>query len=353
MKNIKRANGTGSVYRISGNRRHPYAVVVTVGWVGTKQQRRILGTFSDYDEALLILAEHQKKTLPLSASVVFRDVYEQWSSRYFPELASSSQAVYRAAFNNSKEIYDIPFDSINVDTLEKCICSAGVGYESARAMKKLYSRMFNYAVPRGMAKTNPAQYIDIRSLPVKQGKTLKRKPFTDDEITQLFSDANDSDFCKTVCMLIYSGLRISEFLNLKKEDCHLEEYWIQIRESKTAAGIRQVPIADKTFRFWNYFLEKEHDGHSLLYFNNRDYSGRSGYDAYYGRKNSPWRTYFSLSGHSHTVHETRHTCETMLRRAEVYPAKIDAILGHSGSSLGERVYTHLTISDLIPEINKI
>ena len=353
MKPFKRSNGTGSVYKLSGNRRHPYAAIVTTGWDENKQQRKLLGTFSDYDEALLALADYQKRHLNKSSSVVFRDVYIQWSSRHFPELAPSSQAVYRAAFNNSKEIYDIPFDTINVDTLEKCICSADVGYESARSMKKLYSRMFNYAMPRGMAQTNPAQYIDIRSLPVKQGKTLERKPFTDSEIKQLFTDATTSDFCKTVCMLIYSGLRISEFLNLKKEDCHPKEQWIQVEVSKTAASIRQVPIADKTIGFWQYFFEKEHDDYSLIYFNDRGYSGRSGYDAYYGRKNSPWRRYFSSFDHKHTVHETRHSCETMLRRAEVYPTKIDAILGHAGSSLGERVYTHLTISDLIPEINKI
>ncbi|MCR5012054.1 MAG: tyrosine-type recombinase/integrase [Lachnospiraceae bacterium] len=353
MKCFKRSNGSGSVYKLSGNRRRPYVAVITTDWNGEKQQRKLLGTFSEYDEAILVLADYQKSSAVSSSTILFRDVYEQWSIRYFPELSQSSCAVYRAAFNNSKDIHDTPFANINVDTLEKCICSADVGYESARSMKKLYSRMFKYAVPRGFAIANQAQYIDIHSLPLKSKKPLERRAFTDKEIYQLFEDAIRSDFCKVVCMLIYSGLRISEMLNLKKCDCHIDERWIYVSISKTTAGIRQVPIADKTLSFWKYFFYRKQDCDYLLYFDGRCYNGRRGYDAFYGKRNSPWRTYFSSFDITHTVHETRHSCETMLRRAEVYPTKIDAILGHSGSSLGERVYTHLTITDLIPEINKI
>jgi hypothetical protein len=53
------------------------------------------------------------------------------------------------------------------------------------------------------------------------------------------------------------------------------------------------------------------------------------------------------------IHETRHTCPTMLAAAEVYDAKIARILGHSGKSIAENVYTHLDIQELIEAINKI
>lgn len=41
------------------------------------------------------------------------------------------------------------------------------------------------------------------------------------------------------------------------------------------------------------------------------------------------------------IHETRHTCSTMLHEAEIYPAKITRILGHTGKTIAENVYTHL------------
>ena len=53
------------------------------------------------------------------------------------------------------------------------------------------------------------------------------------------------------------------------------------------------------------------------------------------------------------IHETRHTCPTMLAAAEVYDAKIARILGHSGKSIAENAYTHLDIQELIEAINKI
>jgi integrase len=53
------------------------------------------------------------------------------------------------------------------------------------------------------------------------------------------------------------------------------------------------------------------------------------------------------------IHETRHTCATMLAAAEVYDAKINRILGHSGKTVAENVYTHLDIQELIEAINMI
>lgn len=53
------------------------------------------------------------------------------------------------------------------------------------------------------------------------------------------------------------------------------------------------------------------------------------------------------------IHETRHTCSTLLHEAEIYPAKINRILGHSGKTTAENVYTHMDIEELIEAINKI
>ena len=53
------------------------------------------------------------------------------------------------------------------------------------------------------------------------------------------------------------------------------------------------------------------------------------------------------------IHETRHTCSTMLHEAEIYPAKIARILGHTGKTIAENAYTHLDIQELVEAINKI
>ena len=67
---------------------------------------------------------------------------------------------------------------------------------------------------------------------------------------------NSNVYIQIILMLIYSGVRISEFLDLLKENVNLDEKWFDIIDSKTSAGIRRVPIAEKTFEFFKYWMDK-------------------------------------------------------------------------------------------------
>ncbi len=51
-------------------------------------------------------------------------------------------------------------------------------------------------------------------------------------------------------MLIYNGVRISELLDLKKGNVHLDKQYFDVIDSKTGNGIRKVPIADKVLDFY-------------------------------------------------------------------------------------------------------
>ena len=55
----------------------------------------------------------------------------------------------------------------------------------------------------------------------------------------------ENKYYQIILMLLYNGVRISEFLNLKKENVHLDEQYFDVISSKTENGIRKVPIADK------------------------------------------------------------------------------------------------------------
>ena len=65
---MKNANGTGSIIKLSGNRRRPYAVKITTGYtVEGKQVRKIIGYFSSKKEALNCLLEfNQNKNMFLN-----------------------------------------------------------------------------------------------------------------------------------------------------------------------------------------------------------------------------------------------------------------------------------------------
>ena len=56
----------------------------------------------------------------------------------------------------------------------------------------------------------------------------------------------------------------------------------------------------------------------------------------------------------HTPHDTRHTCISLLTKADVNPTTMKKIVGHKGAmSLTVKVYTHMDYQILLDTINKI
>lgn len=54
----------------------------------------------------------------------------------------------------------------------------------------------------------------------------------------------------------------------------------------------------------------------------------------------------------HTPHDTRHTCISLLTKADVNPTTIKKIVGHKGAmSLTGKVYTHMHYQTLLDAIN--
>lgn len=50
----------------------------------------------------------------------------------------------------------------------------------------------------------------------------------------------------------------------------------------------------------------------------------------------------------HTPHDTRHTCISLLTKADVNPTTIKKIVGHKGAmSLTKKVYTHMDYQTLL------
>lgn len=55
----------------------------------------------------------------------------------------------------------------------------------------------------------------------------------------------------------------------------------------------------------------------------------------------------------HRPHDTRHTCISLLTMAGVDDRIIKKIVGHSGKTVTEMVYTHFEIAPLLEAINMI
>ena len=148
-----------------------------------------------------------------------------------------------------------------------------------------------------------------------------------------------------ILSMVIGGL-IGELLDLKKEDVHLNERWFYVRESKTDAGIREVPIAEKIVPLFEYWLQRDCE-YLICTPENEHFLYRNYYDSYW----TPLMN--SLSLDKHRPHDTRHTCISLLTEAGVDERIIKKIVGHKGQGVTETVYTHIELPYKLEAINKI
>ena len=349
---MKLANGVGSVYKLSGNRRNPYIVRKTVGWdIDTKTDKRkqlyiTIGYATTRAKGLEMLMEYNKNPYDIEAAkITFAEVYEKWSAEKFPTISNSNAKSYKASYNCCTELHNRIFKELKLTDLQGVVTTCGKNHPTLRKLKVLFSQMYEYAMKYEICVKDYSEYVDIVKFKSRNPNKIDRSPFSKQEIDALWVQKNNI-YAQIVLMLIYCGVRISELLDLKCENVNIEEHYFKVVESKTENGIRVVPIHDKTYPFFKKwyddgceYLLHTPDGEHFVY--------RNYYDSY-------WTPVMELIGCSHKPHDTRHTCISMMTEKEVSPTLIEKVVGHSGAmSLTERVYTHINIQELLEAINKI
>ena len=108
-KPMKRANGTGSVTKVSGNRRKPYQVMVTIDWTEEgKQKRKSLGYFKTLGKAIAALENFNENPYDISGGkATFSEVYEKWSEQHFTEISDSNINGIKAAYKRCEHLYNL------------------------------------------------------------------------------------------------------------------------------------------------------------------------------------------------------------------------------------------------------
>lgn len=346
-------NGYGSVIKLSGKRRNPYLVRKTAGWHYDKEKDKqvqdylIIGYAPTKAEGLQMLAEYNKNPFDVAASkITFQEVYEKWSESKFPTISDSNVKGYAASYKLCAALYNKVFKDIRLIDLQYVVDNCGKNYPTLRKLKVLFSQMYEYAMKNDICGKDYSEYVDIVKFKDRNPNKMDRNKFSREEVERLWRQKDDK-YYQIVLMLIYTGVRISELLDLKKSDVHIKEQYFDVVSSKTENGIRKVPIADKVLPFFISWFN-DTDSHYLLHTENGEkFKYRNYYDSYF----NPLMEQLGLT---QTPHCCRHTCISMLAEAHVDQTTIKKIVGHSGAmTLTEKVYTHLDIEELINAINKI
>ena len=290
-KALKRANGTGTVYKLQGRRRRPWAAA---------KSRTIIGYYETKTAALEALSRLAGRSLDDRYNMTFENVFEAWKEEHYKEITDAGRASYNRAFDVFAPLHKKKFRELRTADFQAVLDPyMGQSHSTVSKHKQLITQMSAWAMREELITTNFAKFVRIPEN-VKKEKEI----FSDADIEKL--EVDNSEAAKIILMLIYTGMRIGELFALPLENYH--ETYVVGGEKTEAGRNRVIPIKPEGRGYFQYFA-KQSDGPLLL----------SGYTGQRIPNNFRKRDYYPLLDRlgieRKTPHATRHTYASRARRA--------------------------------------
>ena len=340
---MKNANGEGSVYKLKEKRRKPWVASVTVGYEEGKQKRKVLGTFLTKKEAQIELLAYLDNPMLFSGKT-FKEIKELWYQGYKKNVSSVTLNNITIQLKKLDVFDNIKIKDLKLHILQKFFDDMNTSYGTKYYVRSILNMIFEFSMKNELIENNKIKFIELG----KNEKVIQRKIFTTEEIDILFNNLNsENKFVKKMTygtlILIYTGLRVGELINLKTKDVDLDKNIISIIASKTEAGIRKIPISKKIIDLFRANIDYTKE---FFFPNNRG----SKY-MYINFKFQFDKMLDLLDLDKHTIHDTRHTFATLLNNANANSTSIIKLIGHSDFSTTENIYTHKDIEELRKAVN--
>lgn len=339
----RRRKGTGTVYKVSGNRARPWAAVTGGG--------KLLGYFAESCDAVNALDTYNANALPDDRALwTFEDVYDGWRPDHFKTIEKKSQQSYSNAYNTAKALHHRRFSDLKTDDYQKIIDQLEANGKSRSLCEKqrqLFSQLCDYAMSLDIIDKNYSKFLKLKS-----AEETEKRIFTDSEISRIAAMTTDKrlgEIAKITVVLICTGLRINELLMTRTENVHLKERYFVTGEKTEAGKNRAVPI-DKSA--YPYFVE-------WMTGNNSEWllpSAKGGPRDQNNIRKSFNSLMKKLGIEGATLHSTRHTAASRWAKQKVNPEITKKFLGHADISTTLNIYTHtdlpqiLAAADTIPPI---
>lgn len=332
-QNVKsRGNGTGTAFKLPSGK---WRVEVTLGY-DEKCHRRIYKTKSGFKtkkEALEYIPT-LKNIQNQPINVKFNKVYQEWSARKYLKLSQSKITAYKIAYNKCKPLEYMIMSDIRTRDIQAVVDADKAGYYPKRDIKTLCNLMFKYAIQEDYALKNYAVFVELPPVPKST-----REAFSKNEIKNIWNDYNEgNEFTGYILILIYTGIRLGELQNIKKEHIFLDKNYI-IGGIKTEAGknreiiihpevkpIVEIIYSDRKIKL----LEMSEDNFYEKYYETLERAGT--------RRLTP--------------HCCRHTCVTLMVETGLPPEIIKSIVGHEDYQTTLE-YTHISLDEKIKAMNNI
>ena len=350
---MRNKNGYGSVVKLSGNRRKQFWIRKTIGFNEKGHPvYQTIGYAETREEGNLILAQYNNDPWDIDrVKITLDELFELWKEKKMNKLATNTASVMKSSYKHIKKLGNMRYKEIKAYHMQDTIDHCGKSYAVQGAIKTLWWHLDKLAKEMDISHNG---YSDLlTSAPVPE---TSRTRFTDEEIKniwELYEKAQagedlgnpriEPELIDTILILIYSGFRITELLEMKTEDVNLEEGYFKGGLKTQAGKNRIVPIHSLIRPMVEKRIKQGHE--HLITFKNKKITGNL-----YRQKFAYIVGHFGMDK---TPHECRHTFESLLDSAGANRRCIDLMMGHKSKDTGNRVYNHKTIQELKDNIELV
>lgn len=221
-------------------------------------------------------------------------------------------------------------------------------------LKTIFNGIFRLALENDLINVDYSRYLEKNAT----AKQTSRSIFTHSEIKCLWKNLeltlpladgsrhhyNDVRLVDTVLIMLYSGIRIGELLEIQTAHIDLKKQIIDLHGTKTKAAHRILPLHKDIVplvaaRIHGKYLIETENGQPIIY------------DTY---KKRFFDLLMSTLKMQHKPHDCRHTFISGMDSCGISAGSVilKRIVGHANSDVTES-YTHKNIRQLLTAINKL
>lgn len=334
----RRGNGLGSVYRQPCG---TWAAEVTIGFYvedgKTKRKRKKKKGFTTKKEAILYLEQLREEKMQ-DKKIRFCDLWAEFEP-HLEDISKTRRDSYNIAWSKISPLIAHKYIAdITTKDLIRIAEDVAPTFYPRKDVKSVLSALYKLALQDDAIDRNRALEI-----PLPQHQTAEREVLTDDEIGALWADwnATKDKTSATALIMLYTGMRPAEILNVTLDLIHLDEHYMYGGLKTEKGKNRKIIIPDKLAPVISE-LTKSATKKRLLYYCHRT----SFYDAFQ-LKRAELHIRDCISPYC-----CRHTYITRLTALNVSPAMLQELAGHEDYDTTLN-YTHLSVADRLQAVNQL
>lgn len=365
---MKRANGTGTIVKLKGNRRKPWFAKVTNGYrndgqpiqqaICNEKGEKYFSTRVEAEETLIWWNKNRDSINTAKLSYTFKQLYDEWVSIFVPtkeersimrktheaikgKLGLSNAMGLLAAANKFKPLWNRKYSSIRLNDFQQIIYATEGKKTKLVDMRNLIIKLDAYALGEDIIQKGYGTLLKIEY----DDSEKQRTPYTYETIEKIWEYEGEL-VADIQLILLHTGMRIEELLITENSKINLEEDYLTAG-LKTDAGKNRIipihhiikPIIQRYYNKDNKYLFTMENGERLSYVK-------------YRMMYIEFMDSLDLK-EDYTTHEIRYTFRSELDRLGADDRCMDLILGHKSGSTGNRVYNQKSLEELKATIELI